>query len=58
MSTVMCSVDSLRRVEARRILCKTRATIFGHPNWDNVCLGCGKEIDTQNDYCAACQAQR
>lgn len=54
MNIIENHVNYLRNLEERKIVCKTRATICGHSEWDNACLCCGSKITTTYDYCLEC----
>lgn len=41
--------------EVRRLEAKKRASDAGHPEWDNACALCGREIaGTETAKCSAC----
>ncbi|GFO57517.1 hypothetical protein GMSM_45240 [Geomonas sp. Red276] len=42
--------------EVKRLEAKARATQAGHPEWENACRVCGKEISgTTLERCGDCQ---
>lgn len=42
--------------EVRRLEAKKRASDAGHPEWDNACALCGREIaGTETAKCSACE---
>lgn len=42
-------------LEVRRMEAKKRATMAGHPDWDNACIVCGSELTCiTTDRCGNC----
>jgi len=52
-------VVSDRYAEEQRITAHIRASLVGHPEWENACISCGCEIKlSQDTTCQKCELQR
>ena len=59
MSILENAVRAQEAIDVNKIKAKVRATLFGHPKWENACTGCGKQlILLDGDTCFQCTAFR
>ena len=47
--------DEQMEAEIKRLEAKQRAVAAGHPEWDNACAACGRELPLESDRCGQCR---
>jgi len=59
MSFIESWATAMRQLQETKIRAKTRATLFGHPEWENACTRCGCELNIfDGDTCKTCSIVR